>query len=139
MKHKHILPIQIRFNDIDIVGHVNNAVYQEYFDRARIEYFKDCFKQNIDWKKKGFVIAGIQVDFFSPVFLDDKISITTKVETLGEKSLNMVQLVLKEGQEEPVAAGKTVMVCFDYSKKESIEIPAEWKEMLEYFEGRKLK
>ncbi len=25
-------PIQIRFNDIDLLGHVNNTIIQEYFD-----------------------------------------------------------------------------------------------------------
>ena len=28
----HTLPIQIRFNDVDQMGHVNNAVIMEYFD-----------------------------------------------------------------------------------------------------------
>ncbi|NQU87226.1 MAG: acyl-CoA thioesterase [Mariniphaga sp.] len=138
MDFNYKIPIQIRFNDIDIVGHVNNAVYQEYFDWARVEYFKDCFKQKIDWQKEGFVIASIQIDFFSPVYLDDIISVVTKVESISEKSLNMVQLVLKEGIEDPVALGRTVMVSFDYSKKESIELPEEWKDLLESFEGKKL-
>jgi acyl-CoA thioester hydrolase len=138
MDFKHRLPIQIRFNDIDIVGHVNNAVYQEYLDKARLGYFYDCFKQKIDWSKSGFVIASIQVDFFSPIFLDDKISVETRVESIGEKSLNMIQLVLKNGLDDPVAQGKTVMVCFDYSKCESIVMPKEWVKMFELFEEREL-
>ena len=32
----HKTPIQIRFNDVDVVGHVNNSVYQNYFDAARM-------------------------------------------------------------------------------------------------------
>lgn len=138
MGFKHRIPIQIRFNDIDLVGHVNNAVYQEFFDRARLDYFKDCFGQHIDWAKAGFVIAAIQVDFFSPVFLDDKISVATRVESIGEKSLNMFQLIFKEGVGEPVAQGKTVMVSFDYSKAASIVMPEEWVKIFETFEGEKL-
>jgi acyl-CoA thioester hydrolase len=138
MDFKHQVPIQIRFNDIDLVGHVNNAVYQEYFDRARLDYFRECFRQEIDWNKTGFVIASIQVDFFSPVFLEDKITVSTCVESIGEKSLIMVQLLFKEGDTEPAAHGKTVMVSFDYAKRESIEMPGEWIKMLEQFEGRKL-
>ena len=136
MEFKHHMPVQIRFNDVDIVGHVNNAVYQEYFDRGRVEYFKSVFKRSIDWKKVGFVIASIQVDFFNPVFMDDTISIATKVESTGEKSLNMVQLVLKEGEDEPVAMARTVMVGFDYAKRESMKIPSDWLAMLEQFEGK---
>jgi acyl-CoA thioester hydrolase len=138
MDFKHKVPIQIRFNDIDLVGHVNNAVYQEYFDRARLDYFKECFRQQIDWTKKGFVIASIQVDFFSPVFLDDKITVYTCVESIGEKSLIMLQHILKDGEQELTAQGRTVMVSFDYSKRESIEIPGEWIKLFEEYEGKKL-
>jgi acyl-CoA thioester hydrolase len=138
MDFKHKVSVQIRFNDIDLAGHVNNAVYQEYFDRARLDYFKDCFKQQIDWTKEGFVIASIQVDFFSPVFLEDKISVVTCVESIGEKSLIMVQLLFKEGEVEPAAHGKTVMVSYDYRKRESIAMPTEWIKLFEAYEGKKL-
>jgi acyl-CoA thioester hydrolase len=138
MEFRHKTPIQIRFNDIDIVGHVNNAVYSEYFDKARLEYFKTVFRQQIDWNKAGFVIAAIHIDFFSPVFLDDNIFVATIVESIGEKSLNMAQLIFRDGDEEPVARGNTVMVSFDYMKRSSIEMPVEWKMMLEGFEDREL-
>ena len=33
-------PIQIRFNDIDILGHVNNVMFGHYCDVARSDYFE---------------------------------------------------------------------------------------------------
>ncbi|HRE23498.1 MAG TPA: thioesterase, partial [Bacteroidia bacterium] len=33
-----ITPIQIRFSDIDWMGHVNNAVYLSYIEKARIDF-----------------------------------------------------------------------------------------------------
>ena len=38
MKFFHETPLQIRFNDVDVMGHVNNSVYQNYFDVARLRY-----------------------------------------------------------------------------------------------------
>ena len=32
---RHVLPIQIRFNDVDKFGHVNNTVYFQFYDTAR--------------------------------------------------------------------------------------------------------
>jgi acyl-CoA thioester hydrolase len=32
MKKEHTIPVQVRFNDIDLMGHVYNAKYQEFFD-----------------------------------------------------------------------------------------------------------
>ncbi len=43
--------IQIRFKDIDMMGHVNNANYITYFELARLTYF-DSLKDEgvkIDW------------------------------------------------------------------------------------------
>lgn len=138
MDFYHRIPVQIRFNDIDVVGHVNNAVYQEYFDCGRTEYFKEVFGQRINRVKAGFVIAAIQIDFYDPLYPDDTISVVTRVERIGEKSLNMVQQILKEGSGEPAAAARTAMVSFDYKHKRSIAFPEKWKERLEKFEGRKL-
>ena len=36
---KSILPIQVRFNDVDIMGHVSNTVYQSYYDSGKVDYF----------------------------------------------------------------------------------------------------
>ena len=29
---RHTLPLQLRFNDIDLLGHVNNSVYFSFYD-----------------------------------------------------------------------------------------------------------
>lgn len=38
---KHITPIQIRFNDIDHLGHVNNNAYFAYYDLGKERYIID--------------------------------------------------------------------------------------------------
>ena len=63
-KIKHITAIQIRFNDIDIAGHINNAIYMEYSDLAKMHYFNEVFKNTINWKEKGFVLAHFSLDYF---------------------------------------------------------------------------
>ena len=35
----HTLPIQLRFNDVDKFGHVNNTVYFSFYDLGKTEYF----------------------------------------------------------------------------------------------------
>ena len=35
----HALPIQLRFNDVDKFGHVNNTVYFSFYDLGKTEYF----------------------------------------------------------------------------------------------------
>ena len=134
MNFNHSLPIQIRFNDIDLAGHVYNAVYQEYFDLARVDYFNKSLGNLINWKKTGLVIASIHIDYSIPILLTDKIEIRSKVSEMGNKSLEMIQDIIKIGDSEPAAVGKTILVCFDMQTRSSMEIPETWKEEINRFE-----
>lgn len=134
MSFKHTIPIQIRFNDIDLAGHVYNAVYQEYFDLARVDYYKNSLGSLLNWKKTGLVIASIHIDYYTPILLSENIEIKSKVSALGNKSMEMVQEICKIGNSEPLAIGKTVLVCFDMPTRTSLEIPKNWKEQIAKFE-----
>ncbi len=128
-------PIQIRFNDIDGMGHVNNAIYHEYFDLARVEYFHRVLGEVVDRHENGLIIASVKVDFLAPVFLSDRISVVTRVVKLRNKSLEMVQQIVAENETEPRARNSSVMVCFDYKKNCPVEIPADWRKKFQDFEG----
>jgi acyl-CoA thioesterase FadM len=40
--------IQIRFNDIDLAGHVHNAIYLSYFEQGRLDFFN-----RFSWRRLG--------------------------------------------------------------------------------------
>ena len=44
----HTLPLQLRFNDVDLLGHVNNSVYFAFYDLGKSRYFEAVKAQNID-------------------------------------------------------------------------------------------
>lgn len=120
--------IQIRFNDIDLAGHVYNAKYQEFFDLGRVDYFKEILGNLISWTEIGLVIASVKLDYKVPVYLEDEIKVVSHVTAIGDKSLEMYQQIFKNKQPEPVATAKTIMVCYDMQNKESIKIPDLWRE-----------
>ena len=57
--YKHSLPIQLRFNDVDKFGHVNNTVFFSFYDLGKTEYFTDVCP-HVDWDKaySEFKAAG---------------------------------------------------------------------------------
>ena len=65
---RHTLPLQLRFNDIDLLGHVNNSVYFSFYDLGKARYFETVKAQNIDWKKADVVVANVNADFLSPIY-----------------------------------------------------------------------
>ncbi len=132
----HSADIQIRFNDIDMLGHVNNAKLQEYFDLGRMHYLQRIFGRKMFTGDEAIVVASIKTDFLQPVFLSDKIEVTTAVISLGGKSLKMVQhLRIKHGTE-PKVVCESVMVAIDKHLGQSMEMPEEWKELIKQFEKR---
>ena len=83
---KHKFPIQVRFVDIDKLGHVNNAVYLSYFETARVAYFDQVVGERVDWNKTGMILAKTIIDYKTPVFQHDKLFIYSSVSKLGNKS-----------------------------------------------------
>ncbi|PZX16702.1 acyl-CoA thioester hydrolase [Breznakibacter xylanolyticus] len=122
------LPVQIRFNDIDPFGHVNNATYQEYFDLGRVQYFKQIFDGQLFTKDTALVIASIYTNFVSPVRLNDIIEVRTKIDEIGNKSLKMLQHVVDSHTGELKATCQSTMVCFRTSDHQTMQIPDAWRE-----------
>ncbi len=136
MKHK--IPIQIRFKDLDKLGHVNNANYLTYFELARVSYFKTVMKtKTIDWSTEGVIMANVQMTFKLPVLLEDELSIYTWASRYGTKSFDMSCSLVKNenGKEVEVAAGFTTLVCINYATNQTIEIPPLWKQKMKMLES----
>ncbi len=128
------MSVQIRFNDIDLMGHVYNAKYQEFFDLARLEYFDQVLGNLISWDNEGLIIASVKVEFMEPTFLNDQIEVETHISSVGEKSLVMTQQLFKNGKQEPGCTCNTVMVCYNMKEKFSKSIPSEWKAKFRKYE-----
>ena len=131
----HSTPIQIRFNDIDIMAHVNNSVYQNFFDLARTHYFEKAFMEKMNWKVHALVLAKITIEYFNPIFLEENIEVQTKVHTLGNKSLQMIQKIINSETKEVKAQNDAVLVAFSVNENEAISLPDDWKNKIQNFEN----
>jgi acyl-CoA thioester hydrolase len=68
MSRKHKTPVQLRFKDVDALGHVNNANHLSFFELARIHFFDEVIGEEIDWNTTGMILARATVDYKQPVF-----------------------------------------------------------------------
>lgn len=128
--YTHSLPVQLRFSDIDRQGHVNNATYLSYFELARVEFLNEIIGADNDWDRRGLVIAHSEVDYLEPVFLQDKITVYSRLASVGTKSFKIDNLLVKEksGRETVACVGSFVIVCMNYLEQKTTEIPVDWKE-----------
>lgn len=131
MKRKTVTDIQIRFADIDVMGHVHNSVYLHYFERARMEFLYEMTGPDWDWKKYGLLLGRNEVDYLVPTRLTDIIRVETICSRSGTKSFDLEYEVIRSTDQKVLAKGKSVMVCFDYLENKTIEIPTPWKPFLQ--------
>ena len=131
----HKTPIQIRFNDIDILAHVNNSVYQNYFDMARLRYFEKVFDQKMNWKERALVLAKITIEYLNPIFLEEEIVVLSKVYKLGNKSLQMKQEIINVTTNEIKANNDAILVAFGSKENGAILLPNDWRNKIINYEN----
>lgn len=133
-KFHHRLPVQIRFNDVDLYGHVNNNSYFSYYDLGKEGYLSQVLPGNFRHAPIVPVIANINADFIKPIFHNDEIVVETRISHIGQKSFTLHQRAVRGEQHEVVCECRTVMVCFDLKTQTSAEMPEEYRKAILDFE-----
>lgn len=126
---KNKFPVQVRFSDVDVMGHVSNTVYQNYFDAGKLNYFEEVLPE-MDFVTIGIVGASIKIDYLKPIFMKTRILVETRVAQIGTKSITMEHCIIDENSGELLSTCHAVMVCFDLKERLSIPIPEEWKKKI---------
>lgn len=128
--------IQIRFGDVDGLGHINNSHIQEYYDLAKMDFYAKAMGAEIVPENQSPVIVSNHTDYMAQSRLYDKLYVETCVEKIGNKSTTLRQRLIDRKGGEVKSICHTVLVQFDFAKQESIELSAEWKKALaEYMAG----
>ncbi|HEX7003782.1 MAG TPA: thioesterase family protein [Trueperaceae bacterium] len=121
----HITPVEVRFGDTDMFGHVNNAAFATYIESARLAFFRDRLGATLErpgGEAGGIILARMAIDFRRQLLYGASAQVTTEVARIGRTSMTLEQEVLSDGQ--VVAQAETVIVAFDYQRQKPVEIPA---------------
>jgi acyl-CoA thioester hydrolase len=127
------LPIQVRFSDVDMMGHVSNTVYQTYFDSGKTHYFSRVLP-DLDFVNLGVVGASVRIDYLRPAFRNTRLLVRTRIALLGCKSLTMEHLLVDEDTGETVSTCTAVMVCYAVRQMASVPIPDHWRRAILAFD-----
>lgn len=133
--YHHRTPIQIRFNDVDRYGHVNNNAYFAYYDLGKEDYLNTVLR--VDYRNADIVpiIANVNADFLQPIFYGDKIVVETRIAHVGQKSFTLEQRAVNEATGAVVCHSTTVMVCFSLKQQQSAEVPENYRAAIRDYEG----
>lgn len=132
---KHSVKVQMRFNDIDMLGHLNNSVYFSYFDIGKADYFNTIRGTKNHWGKLDIVIANVNCDFIAPTYYTESIAVKTQVTHFHNKSFHVLQALMNETTGQIKALCRSVMVGFDPATGTSAPLSQEWKDAITNYEG----
>ncbi|HYG93662.1 MAG TPA: thioesterase family protein [Nocardioides sp.] len=125
-------PVHVRFSDVDVYRHVNNVVYFEYFQEARIRLFSDLLADLPDLPQIQVVVAQTDVDYLAPIALRaEPYDLWTQVARVGQRSMTL-EAELADG-DRALARARVVLVFFDGATQRATEPPEALRErMLEH-------
>lgn len=131
----HRLPVQIRFNDVDLFGHVNNTVYLQFFDMGKYAYFRQLMPLGLTSESTAPVIVNINCDFLEPTLIDEQLEVLTAITAIADSSMTLEQrIVAADGHVKCVA--RTIMVNIDLSTGRPATVSDKWRQMIAKFEGK---
>lgn len=95
---KHITELIVRPYECDSYSHVNNAVYQNYLEFARMDFLHAVGFRYKDYIEKGYFLYVTHVDIYykASAVLDDKLFIETESIKLGIVQGKFSQTIKKE-------------------------------------------
>ena len=105
--------IDVRWREMDALGHVNNAQYLSYVEETRVQWFDSL--QN-GWQEGDCapVVAAIHVDFRKPIVWPESITVSLFAEKRGGKSATIGHRIHSTGDAYVIyAEGYTVLVWID--------------------------
>jgi acyl-CoA thioester hydrolase len=110
------LPIDVRWREMDALGHVNNAQYLSYVEEARVQWFRSL---QADWQQPGQsapIVAAIHMDFRKPAVWPEPLMVHLLASQRGGKSATIGhRIVSRDNPQTVYAEGYTVMVWVDAS------------------------
>lgn len=133
---KHHQPVQLRFNDIDMLGHLNNSVYIQLMDLGKANYFHQFIDGRLNHDNLAIVVANINCDFHAPAYLEERLEVLTAVASMSERSLRLEQRVVNADTGEVKCRAITTMVNIDPKTCHAVEITPEWRRCISDYEGR---
>jgi acyl-CoA thioester hydrolase len=104
------MTVPLRWRDMDMLGHLNQAVYHELLEEARGALLASLGEGQ---RHQTWVLARVELDYRSEVRKDHgSVEIVVRVRRVGTKSLTLEhEILLPDGT--VAATGSTVIVGWD--------------------------
>lgn len=119
------ITIQVRSTEIDINGHVNNAKYLEYLEWGREDLY-ECLKLPYSYllvQDIMTVTVNININYRKEAIQNDRLTIITRLDTIGNTSFTMKQEIIRDGDQSLIADAHVTLVTVAATSRQKITVP----------------
>ncbi|MDO9610330.1 MAG: thioesterase family protein, partial [Serpentinimonas sp.] len=117
---RHFVPIQTRWMDNDVYGHVNNVVYYSWFDTAVNGYLIERGVLDIHAGAVIGLVIETQCNYFAPLAFPEPVEAGLRVAHLGRSSVRYQVGLFARGAAQCAAAGHFVHVYVDRATRRPV-------------------
>ena len=125
----HTMTFAIRWGELDVLGHVNNAQYLRYFEESRTAWC-EASGRPLRNTGEGMILLKASVTYKKPVGYPANVVIELTAGRIGNTSFDLANTLAIEGETEAAAVGEFVIVWFDYVTNKPKPIPVEIRRLL---------
>jgi acyl-CoA thioester hydrolase len=118
--------LRVRHYEMDTLGHVNNAVYQNYLEQAAIEHSEHLGLTFDVYKELGgvFVMRRVEIDYLRPSVAGDTLEVTTWLsEMRGTRALRRYE-IRKQNQDDLLVTASALWVWVEVTTMRPRAIPS---------------
>ena len=127
-------PLQTRWADNDIYGHMNNVVHYALFDTAVNGWLIDLELLNIASGETIGLVVETKCSYFSELRFPDKVTAGIRIGHLGNTSVRYDIALFANDQETAAAQGHFIHVYVDAKSRKPVPLPKLWRLTLEDFQ-----
>ena len=118
--------IPVRITDLNYGKHVGNDAILSLIHEARMQFLHQYGYTEMNLEGAGMIMADVAIEFKAELFYGDELSVQVAATDLSRVGFDLCYHLRKavSGQFITVALAKTGMVCYDYSTKKIVAVPA---------------
>ncbi len=129
--YPHKMEIQTRWNDNDIYGHVNNAVYYTWFDTLVNNFLIENGLLEIGKSETIGLVVDTACQYFAPLSYPETVTATLRVGSIGTSSVRYEIALFSAGETTAAAQGHFVHVYVDANTRKPVAISAKMRGALQ--------
>lgn len=118
--------LRVRHYEMDALGHVNNAVYQNYLEQAAIEHSEHLgLTLDVYRELAGvFVMRRVEIEYLRPAVAGDTLEITTWLQEMrGSRAIRRYE-IRKQNQDELLVTAEALWVWVEAKTMRPRPIPS---------------